>query len=65
MKKVSNLSFSKKRELLDKAAAVAITSSQRIFFACSNPTWTLYLSFVVNYFCMYPCHAYAEFVLCS
>ena len=31
MKKVSNLSFSKTRALLDKAAAVAITSSQRIF----------------------------------
>ena len=33
MMKVSNLSFSKTRALLDKAAAVAITSSQRIFFA--------------------------------
>ena len=41
MKKVSNLSFSKTRALLDKATALAINSSQRIFFACSNPTWTL------------------------
>ena len=41
MKRVSNLSFSKTKALLDRAAAVAITSSQRIFYARSNPTWTL------------------------
>ncbi|XP_065907873.1 uncharacterized protein [Dysidea avara] len=33
MKRVSNLSFSKTKALLDRAAAVAITSSQRIFYA--------------------------------
>jgi len=39
MKQVSNKSFSKSKAALDKTAAMAITSSQKIFLARSNPSW--------------------------
>ena len=41
VKNISKLSFSNlvQKKILDRAAATAITASQRIFFALSNPTW--------------------------
>jgi len=40
MKLISHQSLSNSRASLDRAAAVAITSSQRIFLSRNNPTWT-------------------------
>ena len=40
MENILKQSFSHSKTALDRAAATAITTSQRISFACNNPTWT-------------------------